>query len=1121
MNFTHTSAYVQVSEAIGNLEKKVKINGLWGAAEAFFLSQLAAEGQRFCLVAASEPQAALFHQELSFFLKQHGIQKEILLFPPWDILPYEPSMPRADWVARRLSTLYQLSQDPRFCVVTSIEAILQKVCAPSFLIEQSTLLTVGASFDKEALMARLDTCGYEITGSVTRCGEAAARGGIVDFYAPTLAWPVRVEFLGDLIESLRLFDPESQKSVERIASAEIIPGWESLSDPNFYAVPFLSYLPPETLLVLDEPDEVMQKGKRFLERVEEGCLFSTHREQSHSAPPRSERLYLPLSHLDDVGMDRTTIEMESLSLRSERGVRRVTFDACSVSALGFGHPGRSFSEVAGQLSILRRDHQITVVVRNETQQTRFSHLFSDHNIPWTIETLDTSSFPAPIFLRIGVLSEGFALPTIQTLFLNEAALTGRSPAHGGPSHRKSRFNGGGMPISFQEIAISDYVVHLQHGIGRYVGLKQIPIRRNVMQQGVCADFFVIEYTGGDKVYVPLESLHLVQRYVGPNEHRPELDRLGGARWARAKSRVSSAIREMMEPLLKLYAERAVVTGHSFIVPPSLTEEFAAAFEYEETPDQLRCIEEVLSDMEQSRPMDRLVCGDVGYGKTEVAMRAAFQAVMNHKQVALLAPTTLLAQQHYHTFIRRFASSPVRVDLLSRFRSPREQKQSLADLKLGQIDILIGTQRLLQKDVQFQDLGLVVVDEEHRFGVRHKEWLKEIRKQVDVLTLTATPIPRTLQMALTQTRDLSLIETAPRDRLAIQTIMAPFDPAIVREAIFRELVRGGQVFFVHNRVQGIEQIGTYLAELVPEAKIGIAHGQMREQMLEEVITKFIDKEYTLLLTTTIIESGIDIPAANTIFINNADQFGLAELYQLRGRVGRAAEQGYAYLLVREDRILTEEARMRLRAIQEFSELGSGFKVAARDLEIRGAGNLLGGEQSGQVAAVGFEMYVKMIDEMVRELKGKTVPVEVEPVLQMYAEAYIPETYVPDAGQRLSLYKRLSGCGAAEEVDALLSEMDDRFGPYPQAVRQLSELLRFKQIAKAAHVLKIVEKEDALLFALGPSSTVTDARLRRLMAQFKVRFTTQFSFEVHLEDHRWETVYNVTRRCLELLGNPPKA
>jgi transcription-repair coupling factor (superfamily II helicase) len=1130
MRFRDLPAYQQIPEALGS--RKIKVNGLWGAAEPFLLSQIASDGHPFCLIAASATQAETIYQDLSFFFRLHGVKKELLFFPPWDVLPYESSTPRSDWIARRLHTLYQLAQEPRVCVVTSIEAVLQKVRAPAQMIEKSLLLTVGSTPGKETLMTQLDACGYEITGSVTQYGEASARGGIVDIYSPTLALPVRVEFLGDTIESLRTFDPESQKSVAAISSADIIPGREALSEPHFYDTPFLSYLPSETLLVLDEPDDVLQKGKRFLERAgpADGSALRSVIGGHHHAVPRPDALYLPLSHLNDAGAERTTIDLECLSLGSSLGATRVTFDSCSIAALGLSRPGRPFSEVAGHLEILRRDHQIVVVVRNETQLARFGRLFADHQLPWITEPLavaapttlaappavamppESPTFPAPILLQMGALSEGFAFPSLKTIFCNEGIMTGGT--RGSVASRPSR-RGGGMPISFQEIRPSDYVVHLQHGIGRYVGLKQVPVRRNEMQRGICADFFVIEYAGGDKVYVPLDALQMVQRYVGPDGQRPEMDRLGGTRWAKTRARVGKAVREMMEPLLKLYAEREVVTGHSFIIPMSMAEAFAAAFEYEETPDQQRSIEEVIADMERTRPMDRLVCGDVGYGKTEVAMRAAFHAVMDHKQVALLAPTTLLAQQHYQTFVKRFAPFPVRVEVLSRFRSPREQKQTLADLKLGRVDILIGTHRLLQKDVQFQDLGLVVVDEEHRFGVRHKEWLKEIRKQVDVLTLTATPIPRTLQMALTQTRDLSVIETAPHDRLAIQTIMAPFDPVIIREAIFRELVRGGQVFFVHNRVQNIEQIGAYLAELVPEAKIGVAHGQMREQMLEEVISKFIGREYTLLLTTTIIESGIDIPTANTIFINNADQFGLAELYQLRGRVGRAAEQGYAYLLVREDRILTEEAQMRLRAIQEFSELGSGFKLAARDLEIRGAGNLLGGEQSGQVAAVGFEMYVKMIEEMVQEIRGKGVPVEIDPALQFQAAAYIPDIYVPDASQRLLLYKRFSGCQTDIEVEALLLEMDDRFGTVPEAVQQLAEIVRFKQMAKAARILKIVEKEDALLFVLSPSVAITDAHLRKLMAQFKMRFTAEFSFEIDLQNHHWETVRNMTRRCLEHL------
>ncbi len=1116
MRFSDLPAYRQIPEAFGS--RKIKINGLWGAAEPFLLAQIASDGHAFCLIAASATQAETAYQDLSFFFRLHNVKKELLFFPPWDILPYESSTPRSDWIALRLHTLYLLAQEPRVCVVTSIEAVLQKVCAPAHLIEKSLLLTVGSAPGKEALMTRLDACGYEITGSVTQYGEAAARGGIVDIYSPTLPLPVRVEFLDDTIESLRTFDPESQKSVAAISSADIIPGRETLSEPHFYDTPFLSYFPSETLLVLDEPDDVLQKGRRFLERVEEGPADGSALRSAvgigghHPAVPRPDALYLPLSHLNDVGAGRTTLDLECLSLGSERGATRVTFDSCSIAAMGLSRPGRPFSEVAGHLEILRRDHQIVVVVRNETQLARFGHMFADHQLPWITEPMEPPTFPAPILLQVGALSEGFAFPPLKTIFANEGILTGGTR---GSTVSRSPRRGGGIPISFQEIMPSDYVVHLQHGIGRYVGLKQVPVRRNEMQRGICADFFVIEYAGGDKVYVPLDALQMVQRYVGPDGHRPEMDRLGGTRWAKTRARASKAVREMMEPLLKLYAEREVVSGHSFILPASMSEAFAAAFEYEETPDQRRSIEEVIGDMERARPMDRLVCGDVGYGKTEVAMRAAFHAAMDHKQVALLAPTTLLAQQHYRTFVKRFAPFPVRVEVLSRFRSPREQKQTLADLKLGRVDILIGTHRLLQKDVQFQDLGLVVVDEEHRFGVRHKEWLKEIRKQVDVLTLTATPIPRTLQMALTQTRDLSVIETAPHDRLAIQTIMAPFDPAIIREAIFRELVRGGQVFFIHNRVQNIEQIGAYLAELVPEAKIGIAHGQMRERMLEEVLSKFIEKEYTLLLTTTIIESGIDIPTANTIFINNADQFGLAELYQLRGRVGRAAEQGYAYLLVREDRILTEEAQMRLRAIQEFSELGSGFKLAARDLEIRGAGNLLGGEQSGQVAAVGFEMYVKMIEEMVLEIRGKGAPIEVDPALQFQVAAYIPDHYVSDASQRLSLYKRFSGCQTAAEVEALLLEMDDRFGTVKEEVQRLAEIVRFKQMAKRARILKIVEKEDALLFVLSPPIAMNDARLRAFMAQFKIRFTAEFSFEIDLKNHHWETVRDTTRRCLEYL------
>ncbi|MFQ5580314.1 MAG: transcription-repair coupling factor [Nitrospiria bacterium] len=1121
------SYFSPVMESIASGAEKIKVNGLRGSSEAFFLASLVREGKSFCLVAPSYAQAEQIFREIRFFVDIDPIfpppSFELLFFPPWDILPYEPAAPRPDWIAQRLATLHRLRSGTGVCVVTSIEAFLQKVVSKTFLSERHEVIRSGDSLSMESLINRLDQMAYEVTGSVTQYGEFAVRGGIVDIFPPTETHPVRIEFFGDQIESIRAFDPGSQKSVKPIDAVELIPGRENILDTDYHRIPFSDHLSPETLLVFDEPDEVVQKGKRFLEEAEDGALFAMKRNKKY---PEVAELYLPLTHLVDVGKGRTHIDLESLSLRHERGVERFTFDTHSVSSLGLGRPGQPFSEMIKILDALRRDHMVMVSVRNEGQLTRFQHLFSDHDIPWAHwkgEKGNTVSFPAPVFLAVGPISEGFSLPEVKAVFLIEKSLFGSGRVS--PSlQQKSRAAVEGTKdkretflSSFKDLKPSDHVVHAHHGIGRFVGLKRIAVRQEERGPQQESDFLVLEYAKGDKVYVPLDAFDLVQRYVGLEGKAPRLDRLGGGSWNKTKARVRGEIREMTEELLDLYARREVVEGHAFSTPESMAEEFAASFEYEETPDQLRSIEEVIRDMEKPKPMDRLVCGDVGYGKTEVAMRAAFHAVMDNKQVAIVVPTTLLAQQHFQTFVKRFAPFPVRVEVISRFRTRREQKEILNALGEGRVDILIGTHRLLQGDIKFRDLGLLVVDEEHRFGVRHKERMKQIRKQVDVLTLTATPIPRTLQMALAKVRDLSVIETAPADRLAVRTILSPFDAAIIREAVFRELVRDGQVFFVHNRVHNIEQIGSFLAELIPEARIGIAHGQMREHALEEVMLKFVSKEYNLLVTTTIIESGIDVPSANTMIINDAERFGLAELYQLRGRVGRSGDQAYAYLLVREGRILTEESRQRLQAIQEFTELGSGFRIAARDLEIRGAGNLLGQEQSGQIAAIGFELYLRMIDEMVRELKGTPAEKEIEPSLQFSISAFIPDAYIDDSYQRLVIYKRLSSCHELTDVEAIRDELADRYGPIPDPLDHLLQIIQLKKLAKPIFITQIEEQEKTIRFLFDEATPITEADLQRVLKQFrgKIHFTSPYSFELKPRSKHWEDLFLETAHCLKIL------
>ncbi|MBN4054317.1 transcription-repair coupling factor [Nitrospira defluvii] len=1116
-----------VLKAIEAGERKIKISGLCGSSQALLLSTIVNAGRSFCLIAPSYETAERLYQETRFFLKidadQIATRPACLFFPPWDILPYEPSTPRPDWIAKRMNSLYHMATNESICIVTTIDAFLQRVVSKKFLIEHTETLQVGEAKSREDLVERLFQGGYEVTESVENTGEISMRGGIVDLFPPTSDRPIRIEFFGDEIESIRTFNLETQRSEKEIDSVKIILGRENIFDPNFYRVPLSDYLPNDALLITQEPDRLIQQGKRYLEEVKEASFFALRRNPKY---PKADGLYLPLAHLRDSGEGRTTIDLETLFLQTEKGSIRISFDSRSPASLGFKRPGQTFSETSHVLEQLRQDKLVVLVVRNKNQLERFKHLLNDHEIPWAeLDRIMAKTLvpPSPILLTVGHLSEGFYLSQSGIVFLTEEAILGGrkgSVYHRQQSRSKQSLTKDkqtGFLASFKDLKTSDYVIHVEHGVGRYLGLKRLRIREQERDVGYETDFMVLEFYGKDKVYVPLESFNLVQRYIGREGAALQLDRLGGKRWAKTKAKVRGEIKKMTQELLDLYAQREVLDGHSFEIETSDAEEFAAAFEYDETPDQLRTIREVTEDMKNPKPMDRLVCGDVGYGKTEVAMRAVFQAVMNNKQGAVIVPTTLLAQQHYQTFCERFAPFPVKVAVLSRFRSRAEQGKILSELKAGTIDILIGTHRLLQKDVVFRDLGLIVIDEEHRFGVRDKERLKQIRKEVDVLSLTATPIPRTLQMAFAQIRNLSIIETPPADRLAIRTIMAPFDPTIIREAVFRELVRGGQVFFLHNRVHNIEQMGTFLAELLPEAKIGIAHGQMRENALENVMLKFLKKEYNLLLTTTIIESGIDIPSANTMIINNAERFGLSELYQLRGRVGRSGEQAYAYLLVQEGRVLTKEARQRLEAIQEFTELGSGFRIAARDLEIRGAGNLLGREQSGQIAAIGFELYLEMINDMVKELKGAPVAKEIDPILHFRVSAFMPEDYIPDSYQRLTLYKRLSSCFELKEIEGIRNELEDRYGPIPEPVRNLLHIIQLKGLAKDIHVSKLEEKGNTVRISFDPSLPPSEESMRRLLNKFeeKVRFDSPFSFELDLRSTSWEDIYIETALCLKVM------
>jgi transcription-repair coupling factor (superfamily II helicase) len=967
-----------------------------------------------------------------------------------------------------------------------------------------------------------------------------------------------VEFSGDRVESVRAFDVDSQRSSEPLEQVRILPVKEVLFFPEFieqalqklrahlpaapalqesaeellekvqqgipfpavefyqpYFYPllesFFDYLSPQTVIFLEEPPELEEGLTHLWEEAEEAWEQASRRGEFWPAP---RELYLSpeeftrrsgvlsrvaLQGLEVAGEEprlrlgtesNERLRSELLSSKSEEGILQLlaqrirSGEEKGVSTLLTCSSMRS----AQRLGEMLEKHGLSVQVLGKA--------FSS----WT--PADSAGWNGTLF--IGSLSRGFIFRQAGLALITESELFGEKR----PRKRPASPVKDHALAAFSELQLDDYVVHSDHGIGIYRGLLKLKLGAEEH------DFLLIEYREGDKLYLPVYRLNLVQKYVGGGDGGPRIDKLGGTSWQKAKKRVKNSLRELAEELVKLYATRAVIQGHAFLPVDETFQEFEASFEYEETPDQMKAIEDVQADMGREKPMDRLVCGDVGFGKTEVALRASFRAMMDGKQVALLVPTTVLAQQHYQTFSRRFAPYPSRVEMLSRFLSPAEQRKVLEDLRTGKVDLVIGTHRLLQRDVSFKDLGLLIVDEEHRFGVKHKEKIKSLRSNVDVLTLTATPIPRTLQMSLGGIRDLSVIETPPEDRLAIRTYVTEFDEEVIRDAIRRELRRGGQVFFVHNRVQSIAAMERFLRKLVPEARLAIAHGQMRERDLERVMLVFVKKEIDLLLTTTIIESGLDFPSANTIIINRADKLGLAQMYQLRGRVGRSKERAYAYLLVPGLSVMGSDARKRLEALQEVSELGSGLKLAMHDLEIRGAGALLGDAQSGHIAAVGYDMYLQILERAVQELKGEKVVEEVEPEIDLPIPAFIPGDYMEDINQRLVFYRRFSTARSEEEVEEIAEELRDRYGRIPPVLENLLEVMNLKLLLKKGGIRRVSTEKEKVVLAFDPHSPVDPGRLVDVVAQAKGKyeFTPDGLLKIRLAEKGWRGLVTETKKLL---------
>jgi transcription-repair coupling factor (superfamily II helicase) len=1061
------AAFRDISRILSSKYKYLWVYGLWGASRRLFAAEMAELSHRALLyVTPTLETAETALGDLEGFYRGRPLH----LFPPREYLPPSDVLPADQNVSERMLALRALlngrkSENPPI-IIAPVQALLQYLARPQQIFPLLLTLRVGDVMALEQLSLALVERGYRRRPMIDTRGEFSIRGGIVDIFPICAEDPYRLEFFGDEIESIRIFDPLSQRSFEQVQEMEIMPrnSWIDSPDSSEIKTTILDYLPELSVIVWDEPLAVEAEAGS----VRVAPVYDFGIERVHSLEET----------LDEIG--HPTLCLSRFQQSSDLFPEKQSFTI----------PTHSLEPVAGRLEAfvgkldewLQREYQVVISCNNQGESKRLMELLLDAGM--------TPHFDAnyqdrhQLLITLGRLKNGFAIDEAKLVVASDQEIFQRY------THRRPRkkFKGGAPIANFADLRVGDYVVHVNHGIGIYRGLAYLSEQKS--------EFLMLEYLDGDKLYVPIGMMHLVQKYVGSDDEPPKLYKLGGTAWFRVQERVRRAIRDMAGELIELYAARQVLPGIEFSNDGQWQAEFEEAFLYRETEDQLTAIDDVKHDMERPHPMDRLICGDVGYGKTEVALRAAFKCVTDSRQVAVLVPTTILAQQHYTTFRERLADYPVRVEMLSRFKSPAEQKKIVADLAEGKVDIIIGTHRLIQNDIAFKNLGLIVIDEEQRFGVAHKERLKKLRKMVDVLTLTATPIPRTLHMALMGVRDMSVINTAPEERLSVITVVAEYNEKLIREAVLREMAREGQVFFVHNRVETIKRMANFLRRLVPEARVDVAHGQMPERELQSVMGRFLEKQIDVLVCTTIVESGLDIPSVNTMLINRADTFGLADLYQLRGRVGRYKHRAYAYLLIPGHKALSEVAQKRLKAIEEFSELGSGFKIALRDLEIRGAGNILGAEQHGDIAAVGFEMYCQLLEEAVAELRGEKPEKLLMPTAEFEVDSLITDTCVSSPSQKLSLYKKIGLAHAEADVDQIVEEMQDRYGSIPPETQNLLELARLRVLGAAAGLEFIGKVAGSILFRPAPGKDFTHAELGELSQVFGKRLRLETSAGIKL-------------------------
>ena len=1152
--------FLRVASHLKEGTGRIRVSGLTPTAKALLLVLLRRSADRPLIVVVNDNRAVEdFVPMLRGFCELTAAcdPEDVVALPARDVLPFQNLSPHPELQEERATALWKIATGKAAIIVSPVAATAIRQRSAEYYADLARTIRRGESFDLDNLLRHLNTVGYTSADVVEMPGQYALRGGILDVYSPEAERPVRIEFFGDEVESIRRFDPSSQRSSnpmdealllpltetpvsdqllgaihtrlsgKRIEGSEeiveaavrsggvtVFPGWEFYA-PVAGADRSIFDLLPRAVVLLDEPDLLRTEFDRFWTRVTE-----MHERSGVGNLVRPEDLYLtPDDWWKQIG-SATGADIEHL------GITRVEDEGSAISFLTQPTP-RFHGAVPSMLEevqkLTRDGKQVMFAVPNTGEVERLADIFTEYNVSFRLGSRtrggesyadETSYFAGDVLtttLAKAYVPDGVLLPDANLAVFGARDLFDESDTVASrPQRQKSKVSA--FLSDFRDLQVGDYVVHVEHGIGQYQGLKEIN------QGDGNAEFMLLEYADGARLYVPLTRLDLIQKYRSSEGAKPALSHLGTQAWAKTKARVRKAMKDMADELLKLYAERKMAEGHAFPAGSEFVREFEDAFEFNETEDQAQAISDVMHDMESSQPMDRLLCGDVGYGKTEVAMRAAFKAISDNKQVAVLAPTTVLAFQHYETFKQRFGPFPVTIEMISRFRNPRQQKEILQKLETGKIDILIGTHRILSKDLKFTDLGLLIVDEEQRFGVRHKERIKQMRKQVDVLTMSATPIPRTLHMSLVGLRDMSVIETPPKDRMAIQTVVASWDDKLIQSSIEQELERGGQVYFVHNRVDSIWEIAAKLQELIPKARVIVGHGQMSEGELEKVMLKFMHHEADILVATTIIENGLDIPLCNTILINRADRLGLSELYQLRGRVGRSNRRAYAYLLIPKEVELTPIARRRLAALKEFSDLGAGFKIAALDLELRGAGNLLGGEQSGHIEAIGFELYTQMLDRAVREMKGEAAPDEAETQLNLGLNIRIPAEYIPEENQRLRMYKRVAGIETESQLSDVGSELKDRYGPPPPAVRNLLDYASLKLLCMRVGVNAIERKRDWVTLKFRQNAAVDPEQLARFVSvQRGTQFTPDGMLKFVLKATAAEEVLRTLRTVLEQLAS----